>query len=482
MADFYDQNEILGILQGFNPWWGGRIAPAPAFRRLAYHACRRFLDDPAMRRAVLLSGPRRVGKTTILIQVADALVREGREARGVFHVSLDHPLLRLVSIADILRLYHETVHPQGKSATLLLDEVHYAADWDLHIKQLIDRHPEYRIVATGSASVVQRARLSESGVGRWVRVPVPTLSFHEFLHLRGDDLPDVPGDLGLDDLFDRSQADLMDMGRRCRTLMPLFQRYLLVGGFPETARHTDMALSQRLLREDVIERVLKRDLGMLFGIRNVNDLEKLFVYLCLHSGGIFGVQTCATAMGVSATTVVNHLKALEQANLIYRLAPVESGGKKVLKARFKVYLADAALGNAVLLRGEEVLTNSGLMGPMVETTVLRHLHTYYYRDTPQVLYWRDARTKKEVDMIVKSARRILPVEVKYRGEAGLTPEDGLVVFCRQERVGTAYWITQRETDFDVVQIPGLATRFLRVPAHVFAYLIGQAERLLWTAS
>ena len=69
---------------------------------------------------------------------------------------------------------------------LLLDEVQYSRDWGTEIKLLVDHRPNYRIVATGSASVVQRDRLAESGVGRWATVQVPTLSFFEFARIRGE--------------------------------------------------------------------------------------------------------------------------------------------------------------------------------------------------------------------------------------------------------------------------------------------------------
>ena len=137
-------------------------------------------------------------------------------------------------------------------------------------------------------------------------------------------------------------------------------------------------------------------------------------------------KTVADALGVSPLTVANHLDLLEQANLVYKLPPLDVGGKKVLKARNKYYLADAALRNAVLLRGEEVLTSPDEMGTIVETTVLRHLYAYYYRDTPTIAYWRDIKTDKEVDIIVKSPQYVLPVEVKYREQAEVEASSGLV--------------------------------------------------------
>jgi uncharacterized protein len=480
MSNLLDRNEILGVLQGFNPWWSGRKPSVPAFRRLSYGVCRRYLGNCDLRRAILLSGPRRVGKTTILFQIADALLREGRDPQSICYISLDHPLLKLLTLPKILKLYHETIHAEGQPTLLLLDEVQYAAEWELYLKQLIDHRPEYRILATGSASVIHRQKLAESGVGRWVTIPIPTLFFYEFLQIREEDTSAIPTDLRPSDLFEMSQGQLALLAARFRSVMPLFQQYLLVGGFPETAKQSDIAQCQRLLREDVVERVLKRDMSALFHIRNINDLEKLFIYICLNSGGIFSLTGCASELGSTKTTVSNHLEALRQANLIYRLPPYGLGGKKILKAQPKIYLVDAALRNAVLLRGEEILKDPDQIGTIVETTVLRHLYAYYYRDVPDIRYWHDAACKREVDIIVSSPSYIIPTEVKYREQAALKPDSGLTLFCRRESVAKAYWVTRREEDFDNQTLTGTDTQCLRIPAHIFVYLLGQAERLLWT--
>ena len=478
-----DEEEALRVLTGFNPWWARKPFHLESFHRLAFQACRKYLSDTSLRRAILLSGPRRVGKTTILFQLAtDLLKGEGIgegvvDPKSILYLSLDHPMLKLLGLERALRLYHEAIWPEGRRAYLLLDEVQYSKNWGTEIKLLVDHRSEYRIVATGSASVIHGDELAESGVGRWITIRVPTLSFYEFIHIRGEQSISISPDVRPSDAFGMSKMDRVSMAEQLRVLLPSFQRYLLVGGFPETARQSDIALCQRLLREDVVERVLKRDMTALFGVRNVDVLEKIFIYLCLHSGSIVAHKTVASALEVSIPTVSNHLRLLEQANLIYRLPPLETSGKRILKAKNKYYLVDAALRNAVLLRGEEVLASPDEMGTIVETTILRHLLAYYYRDTPEVTYWHDGN--KEVDIVVKSPRYTIPVEVKFRENARMHASSGLVEFCKRERVKRAYFVTKREEDFEPAQFGGLETQFLRIPAHVLCYLLGQAERLLW---
>lgn len=472
--------DVLRVLHGFNPWWTHRATAVPTFHRLAFDACSRYLFDETIRRGILLSGPRRVGKTTVLYQLIESLLARGTEPRAILYLSLDHPVLKLLTIEKILAEYHDQVHPQGEPAFLLLDEVQYSQEWDLHLKILLDHRPEIRIVATGSAALRQRRDTIDSGVGRWITVPMPTLSFYEFLRMRGRFLPDVPKDLRPQHLFQEKKPALANLAESFRLVLPEFQRYLLVGGFPETALNDETDYCQRILREDVVERVLKRDMVALFGVRKINELEKLFIYLCLNSGGVLSVKTCATELGATAPTVTTYLELLENAYLVYRLPPSELGGKKALRQQSKYYLADAALRNAVLLRGEEILSDSEELGKIVETSVLRHLYAYHYLDTPKIVYWREARTDKEVDVIVKSPRYVIPVEVKYRKAASLDAAGGLATYCSKDsRVRYAYMVTREDRDFGVTELEGVPTRFLKIPAHIFTYLLGQAEHALW---
>ncbi len=96
-----------------------------------------------------------MGKTTVLEQLAASLLKDDQATpASILYLSLDHPLLKLMPLARILKMYHETVHPAAQPTTLLLDEIQYAADWDLELKQRVDHHPEYRSIASGSSTVI----------------------------------------------------------------------------------------------------------------------------------------------------------------------------------------------------------------------------------------------------------------------------------------------------------------------------------------
>ena len=102
-------------------------------------------------------------------------------------------------------------------------------------------------------------------------------------------------------------------------------------------------MAQQIMREDVVDKVLKRDLPALYNIRSATELERSFLYLCNVSSEIVSFTSIAKELGgVTRPTVENYVNYLESANLIYQSWPVKMGGRKVLKAQPKIYIADAA--------------------------------------------------------------------------------------------------------------------------------------------
>lgn len=94
------------------------------------------------------------------------------------------------------------------------------------------------------------------------------------------------------------------------------------------------------MREDVVDKVLKRDLPSLYNIRNATELERIFLYLCNVSSEIVSMEAIAKELsGVSRPTVENYIRYLESANLIYPELACCMAGKKVLKAKPKIYIA-----------------------------------------------------------------------------------------------------------------------------------------------
>lgn len=467
---------ILKVLTAFNPWWKtGLMNPklSKTYKRFAFYEAIKWLKQKALRRIVVLTGARRVGKTTIQYQMIEELLSHGVAPPKIVYISMDHPMLKLAGFHEILECYHENIYP-GQDCYYFFDEVQYAQDWDKWLKTIYDIQPDTQVVATGSASPALIKGNQESGAGRWTVIPVPTMSFYEYCELLELDRPELPQSLKITSLLHVTQQERSRMMLQLSRVQNHFNRYLQVGGFPELALSDNDLMAQEIMREDVVDKVLKRDLPALYNIRNAIELERIFIYLCNVSSKIVSIDAIAKELGgVSRPTVENYIRYLESANLIYQSWPVNMAGKKVLKARPKIYIADAAIRNAVLM-DDSLLTDSVEMGKVVETAVYKHVAAFYYQKATTVGYFRGGRKGKEIDIVVDypNINNIL-IEVKYQENALISDDDAISELCKE--ASAAIVVTKNASDFGIHRTR-LGNEIIRIPAFAFLYLLGHAEK------
>jgi len=480
VAIFADE-KLLGLLLQYNPWWKNGVCPSdltPPTRRFAFYEAEKILSHPDLRRFVVLSGARRVGKTTILYQLIETLLNKGIPARRICYLSFDNPILKLGGFEAVLRVY-DNAYPSDEEAFFFFDEVQYAEDWERWVKVLYDTRPQLRLVATGSASPALEQGASESGVGRWTVLRVPTLSFYEYCELlQVPHRPQLPKGLRPTQFHRLAPSELNELMLKLFPLSQHFNRYLTVGGFPELTLSHDDSRAQRLLREDVVDKVIKRDILSLFNVRNPLQLEKVFLYLCLHSSNIINLTTMSKELdSLNLATISSYIEFLKRSNLIYISNPIGLDGKAILKGKPKIYVADAAIRNAVLMI-EDPLTEPADTGLMVETAVFKHLASFYYTTNAHVGYYRKSKdNQKEIDIVVDLPLGRILCEVKYRENSTLDKSDAIVEFSNDPKAKTlgCLVITKRIEDFGVshikTQIP-----IIRLPAAAFLYLLGHAEK------
>jgi predicted AAA+ superfamily ATPase len=474
------QNEIFSVLRQYNPWWtAGTVRDLPAWRRAAFSELILWIAAPPAPRAVLLSGARQVGKTTLLLQGVEALLDRGIRPERILYATFDHPLLKLIGLEGVLKAWRE-IHPRSASEIefLLLDEIQYTQNWQTWLKHQVDFEKRVRIVVTGSAVPLETEGL-ESGVGRWHTLRLATLSFAEYLQIQEIELPRLPEVASLSDVFSWSPADLVRTGEQARPLVAHFHEYLLRGGFPQTARIESLPVAQKLLREDIVDKVLKRDMTALFGVRRVLELERTFLYLCLHDGGLIDLQALCTSLGLKKPTVNRFIDLLEAAHLIYRLPPF-GYGKEVLRGKFKVYLADPAIAGSVLLKGRGLLEDEIRLGAAAETAFFKHVFARYYQIGVNFSYWR-GRKDLEVDLVAEVQLRLIPFEVKYSRSRVLESDlKGLRALCEAKEIPRAYVVTREMSDFEVASLPGRtgATPLLKIPAPLACFWLSRLEGIL----
>lgn len=470
------KSELMAVLRQYNPWWGGgRPADLPSWRRAAFREVSDWMIQPPAHRALLLTGARQIGKTTLLLQAVDELLSRGVAPNKILYATFDHPLLKLLGLDGLLQLWHER-EPEGEGIEyLFLDEIQYTKDWQTWLKHQVDFHKHRRIAVTGSATplVVEG---QESGVGRWHTIKLATLSFFEYLQIKKIATPRLPNVASLAQIFDWSPAEMANVGVEARPLVGHFHEYLLRGGFPQCAQIESISQAQKLLREDIVDKVLKRDMTALFGVRRVLELEQTFLYLCLHDGGLLDIPDLCKNLGVKKPTANSFLDLLEKTHLIHVLPPF-GYGKEILRARYKVYLADAAISPSVLLKGKSLLEDSTALGQAVETAFFKHVFTRFYQKSIGFSYWRGGKKDYEVDLIADVEGRLVPFEVKYRSSStGASDLKGMTQFCLERNVSRGYVVTKELSDFGLLPLGvNSATTVLKIPAALACYWLGQSE-------
>lgn len=474
-----NDEQIIKVLRQYNPWWRTPSAikeEVKPQKRLGYYEALKILKHNSIRRFAVLSGVRRVGKTTIMYQIIDQLIEEGICPKNILYATFDNPVLKLVDVEKVLSIY-ELLFPIEGTRYLFLDEIQYTRDWELWIKVIYDSRKDIRLIATGSASPVLEKGSTDSGTGRWSVLKIPTMSFYEYCRLLALEEPALPDDLKLSELVKLDTAEAGDLISHFAPLQNHFNRYLTIGGFPELVLSDDDIYAQRMLREDVVDKVIKRDVLTLFNIRNPLLMEKLFLYLCMNATEIFNAATASKELeNVSVATIAGYIEALEMSNLIYLSKPMNVGSKGALKGKPKIFIADAAIRNAVLMV-DDVLSDEKELGAIVETAVYKHIVSFYQGSTAQLGYFRKAKdNQKEVDVVIELPRQKILCEVKYRNNSHIGAADAIVELCQDKtsKVTNAFLVTKRLEDFGIVQHDTTVPIF-RVPAIAFLYLLGKAE-------
>ena len=392
--------DLLALLEDHNPWWRDS-----ARRRASDYPIRRDLQPVVVerigrlesRRATVVRGPRQVGKTVLLLQTADDLLDRGWPAANLtyFDFSDDRVTAELTA-----REVAEAAPPgvaEGRPRVFLFDEVTWARGWDRWLKQAVDRKAG-RVVATDSSASLLRSAGVESGQGRWDELMLEGLSFREYLRLNG-----VPGERE-EDVFARA-PDLLG-------------RYLSVGGFPEYARHDNPPEAWRLLRSDIVDRAILRDLAG--RVQDPAPVRDLFVHLVQDSGALFNSAARASDLGVSGRSVRSWSTLLVETCLLWPLGLLPRSTKAAsrlrARARQKMYAADHGLVSAFAISPDG--PDDELRGRVFETVVFAHLRSLV-REVGSELYYFREKDRHEIDFIVQAPGLRTAVEVT--GSARIRP-------------------------------------------------------------
>lgn len=445
MQNIEGREKLKKLLYFHNPWWIDHRVPDSLKLTYRRPVLKKLLEYFKLDRAILIKGPRRTGKTTLLYQIIDELITK-REipAQNIIYLSCDDPELKLltnpssdsrINLSDILDVYEQLREKTIKELKpnekiyLFLDEVHFWEGWQFEIKKYFDKKYPLKFILSGSsASLIKRG--SESLMGRTIEELILPFSFYEFLscQLKDKRLDKiilnlqknfVPSNLlkGVTGLFSGSISPIDQLIPYQNKIQILFAEYLNRGGFPHLLEVENPILWQRLLREDVIEKVIYRDLVDLYEIKKPQVLEKFFLYLAGHSSDIINITSIANSLCLSREYTLKYLNYLIESFLVFGIKKYSSSVEKQIRSNQKVHLIDSGL---ITVFGEGNKENK-INGQKVESLIGR----CFLKE--KVFYWRE---REEVDFVL-DINSLLPVEVKYRNTILLRDLKGIIKFMEK---------------------------------------------------
>ena len=281
-----------------------------------------FINTPLVK---ILSGVRRCGKSTIMEMIREELLHRGIEESNIIlrkYTELD--IDENFTMKDMYEELRAAIAGRGR-CYLLLDELQEVKGWEKAVNQLLESW-DVDIYVTGSNSKLLSSEISTYLSGRYVSIPVYTLSFKEYLDFKG-----------------AGEADRVQM----------FDEYLQYGGFPIIGAGRFDTRSAYQVVEGIYASVVSRDISRRHRIRNKELFDRVVKYMIENVGRTFSANSIVKFLknekrALSVETIYNYLKWLSEAFIIYPCPRYDLQGKAVLKTQEKYFLSDISLKYCIM--------------------------------------------------------------------------------------------------------------------------------------
>lgn len=356
------------------------------------------LDNP---KALFILGARQVGKTTLLKRLMEHL-GTGRS----LYFDLEEPASLSLFSSDLdrvlTRLRFDRLDPTERTY-IFIDEIQYLNDFSKTVKILVDHHSdEFKLVMTGSSSLLIKQQFSESLAGRKEVLILHPLTFGEFCNFKNEGK--IARELGTE--LDPARNPLLSMTGKLEALM---EEYIVYGGFPEVVLLEKPQLKIELLNE-IVSSYLIKDIRHILQIEKLQEFNKLLRVLASSIAKEMNISELSRNVGLHRESVQKYLMALEESFIIGTITPFYSNLDKELRKMPKVYMADTGLRN-MLINDFRALESRPDRGELVENGF--YLNLVQARElTSKIHYWK-TKQGNEIDFVLKSQDGITAFEVKY---------------------------------------------------------------------
>jgi len=386
-------------LSEWNPWWenSNLINELKGVNRPGYNF---LINTTEIKEITIITGVRRSGKSTLMYQMIDHLLKKGIKPEHILFVNLEDKKLSNDSLDEIYESYRENINPD-KKAYIFLDEIHRKPSWESWIRKKYDLKSNDKFVISGSCSYLLKKEYSTLLTGRNLTFEVYPLSFEEVLHFKKINFKK-------DNL---KKGILLDTTKR--HILKCFKEYLSLGGFPEVLFKKESYKIKVL--EQYFDDILYKDIVDRYNL-NAQKAKDLALFLITNFTSQISLRNLRSSLGISYDAIKDYLSYYQEAFLFFIVNHFSYSFKEQKTLPSKVYCIDNGLRNAVSFKFSKD------EGKLAENLVFVELK----RRKEDIYYWKG---KNDVDFIVKNRDNSLnAINVSYNDEIKEREIKGLLEF------------------------------------------------------
>ena len=295
-------------------------------RELYIEKIKPFIDKDIIK---VLTGIRRSGKSVMLKLIMEELKQNGIDEKQFININFENLINRELTTADKLHKYIlKKASEIKKKCYIFLDEIQEVKDWEKCINSLrVNEEYNFDIYITGSNAKLLSGELSTYLAGRYVEFVIYPFSFKEFL----DTLKSIQQNISIREAF---------------------QKYIKFGGMPFLYNLVFEEEPSLQYLNDIYSSIILKDITQRNKIRDTDLLERVINYLIMNVGNNFSATSISKFFKsenrkVSVETILNYIKAAEEAFLIYKVSRDDLIGKKILNVNEKYYIADHGIRESI---------------------------------------------------------------------------------------------------------------------------------------
>lgn len=410
-------------LEKYNPHWKENYFYEFDKRRAIFDI---LIKNVRNRQIISISGLRRTGKTVLLKQLINYLIKEKTPRLALLYYSFDEEQPK---IEDIINEFEKLKGNKEKSKLyIFFDEIQKLNNWQNQIKFFYDNH-NIKFFVSGSSSLFIKNSAKESLAGRSFDFYLPPLNFKEFL------------------IF-RNKSELIQKPRIFKTELKKEFSLYTKRQFIETVGESEEFITEYV--KSILEKIVYIDIPKVFPIENKELLLRLLRIIAANPGMIIQYENLARELGINRVTLSNYLFYLEEAFLIKKIYNFSKNRLTSEKKSKKFYLNSTSFFPYL----NSIVEESKLIENLVAI------------ETNAKFFWRTP-FRQEIDFILEKDKKIFPLEVKYKNIITNNDIKTMTKFCLKNKLNQATIITKDSEERKIISKEGKKIKIEYIPVQKF---------------